>query len=121
MKLIMEDWRTFLKEQASDRDSDRAREEEKKADLNQYIEELCKFDYVIYAALDHPRLSTILLKRMLNKDGASHGFIAYVIRLLEDKTDMSLEDIAASSLGKYIRQFAKGVIKGLCAEKLNGR
>jgi hypothetical protein len=117
MKLIMEDWRSFLNEQVSDRDSDRAREEEEKANLNQHIEELCKFDYVIYTALDHPKLSTILLKRMLNKDGASHGFITYVIELLENKTDMSLEDIAASPLGKYIRQIAKGFIKGLCTEK----
>ena len=113
----MEDWRSFLNEQASDRDSDRAREEEEKANLNQHIEELCKFDYVIYTALDHPKLSTILLKRMLIKDEASHGFIAYVIRLLEDKTGMPLEKIAASPLGGYVRQFAKGVIKGLCAEK----
>ena len=114
MKLIMENWKTFLNEQASDRDKERARKEEEKADDDRMMEDLCKYDYVIYATLDNPRLSASLLKKNLTKAGASGELILRVINLLEGTTGMSLEELASSALGRYARKIAKGAIRGAC-------
>lgn len=115
----MENWKAFVSEQASEDDIKRARDEEEKVNLDQFMQELCKYDYLIYMALDHPKFSVNMLERALSNAGASGDLLELLIKFIEDKTGFTLEELASTSLGKYARSFAKGFLKGACEDYKN--
>ena len=116
MKLIMENWKAFINEQASEDDIKRARKEEEKANFDQFMQELCKYDYLIYMALDHPKFTITMLKIALSKAGASADFLRALIKYIESITGGSAEELSSTRTGRLARSFVKGMLMSACIE-----